>query len=289
VTTVTGSDPTLAAVHSNCAITTQGNPTVTGPVSSTGVSTASSNNFTDNTSGKVTNTPAENVPTVTALEVYKANYNQYSNWYDMCPDGTVRPPSANGPCDPTTTPYATLTSGVGNYNGFQYEGEDSNGIATWDLINGASNGVYYFDDANEQEGTGLGNPSSGSVTIIASSKDTTTCPKLGGNIDWNHDDLGSPAITNLFMFADADLSTESNFHAGSASSGGAGEFIAGDQVSMQTSSQGAYGSVIAEDTCQNSGPVTSDVVKNPAIYYDPNAQAPFTNIIDTTLWLEMPG
>jgi hypothetical protein len=35
--------------------------------------------------------------------------------------------------------------------------------------------------------------------------------------------------------------------------------------------------------------VDYDEVKNPALYYDPNAQAPFVDVINTTLWLEMVG
>jgi hypothetical protein len=30
-------------------------------------------------------------------------------------------------------------------------------------------------------------------------------------------------------------------------------------------------------------------VKNPSIYFDPNAQAPFIDLINTTLWLEFPA
>ena len=63
-------------------------------------------------------------------------------------------------------------------------------------------------------------------------------------------------------------------------------FIAGDQISLQTSSSGAVGSVLAGNTCSTSPLVTTNEVKNPAIYYDPNSTAPFTSIITTTLWLE---
>ena len=37
------------------------------------------------------------------------------------------------------------------------------------------------------------------------------------------------------------------------------------------------------------GYITSNEIKNPAIYYDPNSDAPFTSLIDTTLWLEYVG
>jgi hypothetical protein len=51
-----------------------------------------------------------------------------------------------------------------------------------------------------------------------------------------------------------------------------------------------YGAVIAADQCDPSGSlVDADEVKNPSIYYDPNASAPFVDIVNTTLWLEFTG
>ena len=35
--------------------------------------------------------------------------------------------------------------------------------------------------------------------------------------------------------------------------------------------------------------MTQDYVKNPSVYFDPNAHAPFSMVIDTTLWLELVG
>jgi hypothetical protein len=32
--------------------------------------------------------------------------------------------------------------------------------------------------------------------------------------------------------------------------------------------------------------VDGNSIKNPSIYYDPNAKAPFTNVINNTAWLE---
>ena len=293
VTTAAGSDPKLAAVHSNCKISTVGNPTVDGPVSSTGDSGgAGSNKFNDNANGKVALSPEESIPVISAREVYGQQWNQYSNnWYDMCPDGTVRPPSASGPCTSSTVLADESAAHAIPWRGFTYTAPQSGGAATWNLVNGAGDGIYYFQAANVQMGTGLGNPSSNAVTIIAAAADDTVCPKVGGSISWDHDNFAAPFMTNMFMLADADLSTGSNFYAGGVNSDGtvsAGLFVAGDQINMQTSSQGAYGAVVAADQCAPS-PGEKNVIKNPTIYYDPNAEAPFTDVIDTTLWLEYPG
>ena len=67
-------------------------------------------------------------------------------------------------------------------------------------------------------------------------------------------------------------------------------FVAGDQISLQTSSSGAYGLGHWRGTSATSpAPVTSHEVKNPTIYYDPNSDAPFTSVVNTTLWQEFTG
>ena len=102
--------------------------------------------------------------------------------------------------------------------------------------------------------------------------------------------MKAPGFRNLFFLADADITTGSNFTAGNRGTSGtavtSGMFIAGDQISMQTSSEGAVGSVIAADLCTTSPRVTTNVVKNPAVYFDPDGDSPFSDIITVTLWLE---
>lgn len=304
VSVVSGADPTLAAVHSNCTISTPDNATqVSGPVSSSDPSSTTCSKCTDNPGGTIPTTPIESVPQISAAEIYHsktAGYVLYpGTWYDLCPDGTVRTPTSDGPC-PTPadsgTVLATLTSGTSQYRGFQYEGSASSKCgslagACWNVVNQAADGIYYAQAGNVYTGTGLGNPLSNSLTIIAAAADETVCPKVGGTIDWDHNDISAWAMTDTFMFADADLITGSNFYAGSDNNNTAiaGTFAAGDQINMTTSSQGAYGNVIAGDQCSGGGPVTENVVDNPKIIYDPKASTPFTNIINTTLWLEYTG
>jgi hypothetical protein len=133
---------------------------------------------------------------------------------------------------------------------------------------------------------GNGNIDVPSTTLIAMAQNNMVCPKVGGNITWDRYNLDQPKIPNLFMLAEGDLTTGSNFSAGSISSPGA--FVAGDQINMQTSSSGAFGSVVAGDQCPAS-PGEVDVIKNPSITFTPNSDSPFASIIDTTLWLEYVG
>jgi hypothetical protein len=180
---------------------------------------------------------------------------------------------------------------------------------TWVASSSVLDGIYFASQANVDVGTGNGTINN--LTVIAQAAYSTTpfgcSTKLYGSINWDHYALGAPAYPNLWLYADSDITTGPNFTAGSNSTTSAvvsGMFVTGDQINMQTSSQGAVGSVVASDQCASppmgsspvvepqlpgEGSVTINEVKNPAIYFDPNANAPFTSIVDTTLWLEYPG
>jgi hypothetical protein len=284
VSTAAGYDPSLAGVHSNGVITTAGNPTVYGKVTSTGESTGSSTKFYGNEDGAVARSPAVSIPRVNVRSFYFSAPNSdavaMGRWYDLCPDGTVSAWSPDGPCegDPNGSEASI---------GWSYDNDER----TWVAGRNSVSGVFYVHEADVAVGTG--NASIPNITVVASSANANDCAtKQYGNIQWDHYDMRAPAFRNLFLMADADIATSSNFTAGNQGGGGAavssGMFIAGDQISLQTSSQGAVGSVVAADRCSTSPLVTENVVKNPAVYFDPAGSSPFSDIITTTLWLEYP-
>lgn len=294
VTSAPPNDPTLAGVHSNATVTVStGNPTVYGTVSSSGTSTSSSNKFYNNPGGNVTQSVAIRIPSVSASEVWGKNHasDPPGGWYDLCPDGTARGViGATSPC--TGNVLANILLG-GSFRGWTFT---AGAVPVWTggsgLKTSGYSGTYYVhggDIANNASNAGSSVPN---LTIIASAS-VLTCTKVGGNISWDKTDVAAPSVSNLFMFADQDIKVDSNYYAGSDTAGTviSGMFIAGDQIEMQTSSNGAYGSVIAADQCTPATGtlVSSSIIKNPSIYYDPNAQAPFTDIINTTLWLEYTG
>ncbi len=91
VSTAAGYDASLAGVHSNGTISTTGNPTVYGMVTSVGTSSASSTKFYANPGGSVTTAPTVTVPRVSARSFYYNAPNSdavavSSRWYDLCPD-----------------------------------------------------------------------------------------------------------------------------------------------------------------------------------------------------------
>lgn len=289
VTVASGYDPTLAQVHANGTITTVGNPTVFGTVSSTLGSSATSIRFYGNTGGSVTTTPTQSVPRVDALDLYKharsVDPGAIGSWYDLCyHDGVAiaRPYNTSGdPCGSSTSVNPSLL-------GWSYDAASH----TWTASKNVVSGTYYANEADIASGVGVA--SIPNLTLIASARNHDSCgSKLYGNINWDRYDPAAPALTNLFMYADSDLMTGANFNAGSIGGAGiapsSGMFVAGDQVQMETSSEGAVGSVMTADQCTTSPLVTANQVKNPSVYFDPEAEAPFSAVISTTLWLEYVG
>jgi hypothetical protein len=314
VTAASGVNPLTAGVHANGEITVaSGNPSVSGAVTSTDSSSGSSNNFTSpsNPGGAITHLDKQRLPVIDAISLYKqapANLPNMSTWFDLCPDGSVRsysPDATPTPCDGTVLNAASGGGFVQPFRGWSL----NTSTHTWIADTPISDGIYYAYQANVDVGNGNGSVSN--LTVIAQaaySSGVVSCAnKMYGSINWNHYALGAPAYPNLWFYADSDINTGTNFTAGSNSSASAvisGMFVTGDQINMQTSSQGAVGSVVAADQCPSKpmgstpvvepqlpgeGSVTTNEIKNPAIYFDPNANAPFTSIVDTTLWLEYVG
>ena len=295
VTSAPPNDPALAGVHSNATVTVQtGNPTVYGPVTSTGASSASSNNFMSNPGGNVSTKATVRVPAVNAAAVWGKNHatNPPGGWYDLCADGHVRSPDGATPC--AGTDLGNFASG-GSFRGWSYNSGTSpvQWIAGSGLKSNGYSGTYYINGADVVNNASNAGSPVPNLTVIAAAS-TLSCNKVAGNITWSQTDAAATSTSGLWLLADQDILTTSNYHSGSDIAGTvvSGMFIAGDQIQMETSSAGAYGSVIAADQCDpadGASLVDSSLIKNPAIYYDPNAQAPFVDIINTTLWLEYVG
>ncbi len=290
VTSAPPSSPSVAAVHTNGNLTvTTGNPTVYGPVSQAGTGAlASSNKFYANPSGAVSTMVKQPLPKISALAVWGLNHAKPvpGGWYDLCLDGTARVPDGAAPC-------AGSVLSTNSFRGWTFNGAPAvkQWLATSAIKQNGYSGTYYVHGADAIASASNAGSAVPNMTVIASTQ-SVGCNKVGGNIDWDHIDFSAPSVANVFLFADQDLRTSSNFSAGSASGGAvtSGFFIAGDQIDMSTSSNGAYGAVVAGDMCQpTTSLVNANVVKNPSIYFDPNGHAPFVDIVNTTLWLEYPA
>jgi hypothetical protein len=276
----------LAGVHSNGSITSTGNPTVYGPITSTNPSSATSTRFYGNAGNTVGTAPTVAVPSVNARQTRgTAPADARSTWYDLCPDGDVR--AYTDPAEPCAASAPLIGTATGS---FAVRGWTHNATTRlWTATRNVQSGTYYAHEGNVDVGTG--NAVVPKLTVIASAQHRTDCAnKRYGNITWDHYDMVAPSYGNIFLLADTDVVTTSNFTAGRLTPEPiSGTFTAGDQMEMQTSSQGAVGSVVIGDQCPTPptrGLITASEVKNPAVYFDPNAESPFSTIITTALWLD---
>ncbi len=201
-------------------------------------------------------------------------------WYDLCNDGTVRSPSASGPC--TGTQISTSP-----YRGWYWtprQRDDTRELAAAE--HGYSYpGVYYVYGANAVLGAN-GNSHSGADGVgdrrgddPAGYTNAATCNKYGGNITWKKYDIQN-YLRGVLFIAQGSLSGSAN------SSAQAGLMLAGDKVDLQTSSGSVQGSLIANNTCAAAGPNT---VQGMEITYDESVEAPVYSVVNTTLWLEYTG
>lgn len=272
-----------ASAHTNeDAELTGGAWVVTGGLSSTG-----------NPGGDISFRPSQQIPDVSALSLYRRAPSltpelfddidsSQPTWRDLCYIGgqaKILKYSENGPCDPT----ADEITGI---SGLTY---DSNSHV-WEIGRNAAGtlpAVYYPHEADISAGNG--NPDLTNMTLIAAAENPEDCGKSYGSIDWDHYDIAAPTMTNLFMVADSDIKTHSNFQAGQYTpSVVSGMFIAGDQVHIQTSSSGIVGSVLAAGQCDTSPLVEGSInfLQGSTIRYDPNGSAPFGAVINQLLWTE---
>lgn len=266
-----------ANVHTNGSATGAGcSQTVNGTVTSSGsFSVCGSVGL----SGSGGGTPLESVPTVTPRFLYENYSSPYkNNWYDLCPNGKIRQPDGIIPC--SGDEVADVSAG-GNYRGWDFTAGSGTTAPLWSMGSTSwGDGIYYVyqGDASMNRNT-----VANAISVIAESASSggaaASCGKLGGNITAKLVTISSAALPGTIFVAQGDLSATANFEAG------IGVFAAGDQIQIETSSNGITGTIIANDTCTAGGDINE--VKNAVIKYDKNVEVPLVDIIRTTQWLEM--
>lgn len=275
---VTAAGGGTAAVHTNADITGYNSSlSVQGPLSASGSLPGS---CPAGVSGGCTAAaPLQALPVIRARQLYVQESPGYAgSWYDLCPDGTVRPPSSSGvPCT-----SATVLGGSG-YRGWQYTAGSASVAPLWTLprtAGGPFPGVYYVHEGDAAIGDNGHSATTWMVTVIAEAKtgvaSPSTCGTLGGNITWKLFSL-APRMPGLVLLADANLLGGANADAGS------GLFLAGHKVDLNTSSSTVTGAVIAGNTCAAQGP---NSIQGVTVRYDDTVESPLRDIIRTSLWLE---
>jgi hypothetical protein len=290
---------TPAAVHSNGDVSSKSSDQIAGPVTASGSYDGNAKVTNDPDALTGSNTPLESIPLIDPRSVYIADAGDpaySSNWYDMCPDGSVHGPDTTGfqPC------AGPLLSASGPYRGWQFYTAGSNTCSAksdmpnsqavascWIMTQNSSPymGAYYVYQADAIIGDGGNSHSPWNGTVMAESAPTggtnAACGKLGGNIDWKLNDMNN-YLPGVVMLAQADLYDSANNNASD------GLFAAGDQVHLHTSSATLTGAVLSADQCKGS-PADSDQVQGVEIHFDDTGEAPISSIVNTTLWLEYTG
>jgi len=298
-----------ADVHTNAKLSIVGKNDITGSVTFTGSFDPTGNSYTvGNPGGEPASVASIPLPPVSAVAFYKKaptlDDAATLSWWDLCPDGMVRTWSESGPCD-SSQGGQTPASFNSNWT-FAVK----NGIPVWTYdsksgIKGKDSGTFFVHHANVSNPKG-GNATTPRMTVIASatadvydytSRTSMCADKQYGNISWKLNDLTKPAFHNLFFLADGDLDVTANLKNGvnsSETSVISGMYIAGDQVSMGTSSASLVGSVLSRDQCDPpasdaKGTVEDNEVQGQVVSFDPNGASPFSSVIATTLWTELGG
>lgn len=276
---------TSADVHANQSISgISGSTQIQGAVSASGSLLGGCGSGV--TGGCTAAAPLQTIPAFTARGLYTSQVANYpNNWYDLCPDGTVRVGGPNLGSDGTITPC--LGALAADNRGWTFTAGSGTTAPLWTLprtAGGPFPGVYYAYDGDAQIGDTGNSSVNWNITVLAEAKaggstDPSTCYKLGGNISWKLFNL-TPYMSGVQMVADADLTGDANDTAGT------GLFYAGDAINLNTSSATLTGAVIAANSCAAAG---TNTIQGVTINFDQTFEAPLSDIIRTSLWLEYPS
>ena len=267
---------TPSDVHSNTNVSGfNGSTSIQGNLSASG--TLSGTCTSGITGGCTGSSPIQSLPTISARTYYPQSVKYPGSWFDLCNVGGVGVMKAPGatPCTGTTI--------TGTTNGWVFTAGSGTTPDTWTLprtAGGPFNGIDYVYQANAVIGSTGNSSDTWQMSVLAEAATTggtsTTCNKLGGNIQWKLFNL-QPFLSGLQLLADANLTGDANATAGS------GLFLAADKVDLNTSSATISGAVIASNRCAAQG---SNTIQGVTINYDDTLEAPLSDIIRTTLWLD---
>lgn len=255
----------LGNVHANGDITVVGGSlTVSGTLTATGSVTGGQPQWLGSQA------PQE-VPQVDPRSMYDrfATKSDMTDWYDLCPDGTVRSPSGSGPCS------GTVLSSSGTFRGWQFSGGD------WRNDRDPYDGVYYvYQGSARIRSTGT----LWRATIITEPTGTDGA-LLTGDIEMQGKPYIIGYLPDIALVAGRDLDIE-----GTGSGDGSYEGLLGAHEQFEvTGNPTVAGALVAEGSPDSAGsPVSVDYVSGSMIIkHDQGLEADLGGLIRTTLWLEL--
>jgi hypothetical protein len=270
------------SVHTNGNLLISGSPSVAGDVTAAGAMTESGSPSVGGV--KAAGVPAVDIPSVDPRTVWNrhARSPRYAgNWWDLCPDGSVRLPDGTAPCEGSVVAASATTTA---FRGWRLSG------SSWTVSgnDGSFHGIYY---AYRRDIRVSGMPgSSGSAwraTLIAEAEETGEaggCPVLShGDIDISGNARTTGFLEGLSLMAGRDLKIS-----GTPSQALSGVMAAHEQFAV-SGTPNLVGSIIAEDGCDSAGSLThaSSVSGSMSVAYDSDLEIPAGDEVRTTLWLEL--
>lgn len=272
-------------VHTNGNLALRNNVAVTGSATYSGT-LSRTNDTSVGSSGQAT-VP---MPSFQAQDLY----GQYASvpagqWRDLCPDRTVRSPSASGPCSGPI--LASNLSGT-TYQGLRYDSSAQRWISNYDGSRGTVDIVLYVHEGSISFGGTNG--ASGTATVLASA--STTDNGQSGNILLPADVIGPlrPKVGGVLFVADRDLRTDNDFD-------GRGFVGVGEQIWLRntfkltgalvalgrssTSSLVTAASPSGSGACRNG--IGNQVCANTTITYDATLSVPFGRGFALRAWQEL--
>jgi hypothetical protein len=256
----------LGNVHANGDIDVVGGAlSVSGSLTATGT-------VTNGQAGWLGGQAPQEVPEVNPRSIYSkfATDPEYSsNWYDLCPDGSVRAPSSSGPCT------GGLLASSGGLRGWQYQ------AGKWTNDRQPYDGIYYV---YQRSASIKGTDTAWHATILA--EPTGTDGDLDeGDIEMTGKPILQGLLPDIALVAGRDLDIQ-----GTGNGDGEYEGLLGAHEQFKvTGNPTLTGAIIGETNVDSPGsPVSSNYVSGSmVITHEVGLEADLGGLVRTTLWLEL--
>lgn len=214
--TTSGCDPSAptpetcdANVHANGDLSTSGSAhEIQGGVTVSGTISGSVNATGGSSSGE----DPQDVPPIQARDFYNrpGPYNPDPggdpvNWYDLCPDATVREPSTSGPCTGTQI-WPDPASPSTRFRGWSPKKSPTTGkVTVWEAPNGVSAGIFYVYHSDAAI-NGTAGTTTRAVTVLVEVDGTDATTKAAsGALQVTGNPTMSSALPDVQFIVDRDL------------------------------------------------------------------------------------
>ncbi len=236
------------------------------------------------------------IPAFTARSFYMRDLDQLRadpdpgrlvEWYDLCPDGTVRSPSSGGPC--TGTQLWPADDSANNFRGWDWKASQNE----WSSTN-LDSGVFYVYRANASV-NGSAGEGQRAVSIIVEGGGVSA--NRSGNLEIKGNPALQAALPDVLFITDRDLAMSGTASGGSGTECGqdgasySGVIGVVEQIDVGGTVE-LRGAIIVRDETDDSNVVqrnNASIHGTMCLQYDDNLAIDLTGIWVVTFWNELLG